>query len=596
MAPSRRFANYPGAREAPAESLAYEHEMGQNPALRGWSMVAAGSLVSNSAYLQKFFWNNAGFDKPKDIPGLEKEVAILNPTVIPLADGTEEAPGVEPELFPAQPKDLPGRYYSTADYHALYKSGEVTPLQVAETLLSLIRPGAKYADAWRWLNEDLVLAAARASAERWATGKQKGLLDGVPFGVKDDVDVEGYVTTVGMKVDESIPFFTRKAAESEWAVRRLEEAGAVMMGKMHMHEIGMDTTGCNPYNGTPTNWYNKSYYPGGSSSGPASALGGGLVPIAVGTDAGGSVRIPPSFNGVYGLKPSHNRLSTRNSSMCDTAPMAATVADLTLAYRTMATPHPTSLFAPSLPPSPSRPKKYIGVPTTWLSAASPPVRAALTPLLTHLTTVLGYTQVPISLPNLRLGQFAHAATCLVEGLSDSRARVAGTGRNHLSLLNSPNKLLLSIGSQTPAASYLSYGQVRAVLMRHLAWLYETYPGLVIVSPTTPVAGWPKAPGDEAYGFSDGNMSMYNMTFCWVANTAGCPAVTAPAGYVEPDQGEGVLPVGVMGMAEWGGEEACLEFARTVEGYVRDVLPGGRRRPGEWADVLGQVKAGGEGGK
>lgn len=209
--------------------------------------------------------------------------------MIPLADPTaseEEAPGVGPELFPAQPEDLPGRYYSAADYHALYKSGEVTPLQVAETLLSLIRPPSKYADAWRWLNEDLVLAAARASTERWASGKQKGLLDGVPFGVKDDVDVEGYLTTIGMKVDKSIPFFNQTATESEWSVRKLEEAGAIMMGKLHMHEIGMDTTGCNPYNGTPTNWYNKSYYPGGSSSGPASTLGGGLVPITVGTDAG----------------------------------------------------------------------------------------------------------------------------------------------------------------------------------------------------------------------------------------------------------------------------------------------------------------------
>lgn len=209
--------------------------------------------------------------------------------MIPLADASnpaEQGPGVSPDLFPAQAKDLPGRYYSAADYYALYASGEATPLQVAEALLSLIRPGAKYADAWRWLDSDRVLSAARASSERWAAGTHKGLLDGVPFGVKDDVDVAGYVTTLGMKVDETVPFLNTAAAESEWAVRRLEEAGAVMVGKMHMHEVGMDTSGCNPYNGTPTNWYNKAYYPGGSSSGPASALGGGVVPIAVGTDAG----------------------------------------------------------------------------------------------------------------------------------------------------------------------------------------------------------------------------------------------------------------------------------------------------------------------
>lgn len=295
----------------------------------------------------------------------------------------------------------------------------------------------------------------------------------------------------------------------------------------------------------------------------------------------------------------HNRLSTRNFSMCDTSPMAATVADLTLAYRVVAQPNPSdavgSLFAPSLPPSPTQ-KKYLGICRPWMDAATPAVRSVLEPLIAHLTSVQGYEPVPISLPHLRAGQLAHAATCLSEGSAESRARVAGTPRenNHLSLLNSPNRLLLSIGSRTPAAEYLSYAQVRGVLMRHLAHLYELYPGMVILSPTTPVAGWPKENGDEAYGFSDGNMSMYNMTFCWVANTSGCPAVTAPAGYVDPERGEGELPVGVMGMAEWGGEEGCLEFARGVEGYVRDVLPGGRRRPGEWADVLGAVGEGGKG--
>lgn len=501
---------------------------------------------------------------------------------------------MEPELFPPQPQDLPGRYYSAADYHALYKSGQATPLKVAETLLGLIRAPSKYADAWRWVNEDAVLTSARASTERWAAGKPKGLLDGVPFGVKDDVDAKGYVSTFGMRVDKSIPFFNKVAAESEWCVAKLEEAGAVLMGKMHMHEVGMDTTGCNPYNGTPTNWFNKSYYPGGSSSGPGSALGAGLAPIMVGTDAGGSVRIPAAFIGVYGLKTSHNRLSTRNSSMCITGPMAATVADLTLAYRTMAAPNPSdpigSLFAPSIPPSPEAAKKYIGICSPWLSAATQPVRDTIGPLITHLQS-LGYETVPISLPNLRLGQLAHAATCLAEGVADARARVAGTARSYLSLLNSPNRLLLAVGSQTPAAEYLAYGQVRAALMRHLAHLFERYPGLVVLSPTSPVAGWAKTEGDQGYGFSDGNMSVYNMTYVWVANTSGCPAVTAPAGYVTPDRGEGEVPVGVMGMAEWGGEETCLEFARVVEAYVRDVYPGGRKRPAEWADMLGAVTDG-----
>lgn len=284
--------------------------------------------------------------------------------------------------------------------------------------------------------------------------------------------------------------------------------------------------------------------------------------------------------------------------MCITGPMAATAADLTLAYRTMAAANPAdpngSLFAPSTPPLPTA-KKYIGICGPWLSAASKPVADTMAPLIAHLAS-LGYENVPVSLPNLRQGQFAHAATCLAESALDARARVKGTSRHWLSLVNAPNRVVLATGDQTPATDYLAYGQLRAVLMRHLAHLYETYPGIVIVSPTTPVAGWPKTAGDEAYGFSDGNMSMYNMTYCWVANSSGCPAVTCPAGYVDPEQGEGKLPVGVMGMAEWGGEESCLAFAQVVEEYVRDVYPGGRRRPEEWADVIGAVREGVKGGQ
>ncbi|KAB5578625.1 amidase signature domain-containing protein [Coniochaeta sp. 2T2.1] len=597
---TRRFANYPGAKEAPADSFAYEFQMGTNPVLRGWPMVIAGSLVSNSSHLQKFFWENAGFSKPKHIPRLEKEVAILNPTVIPLSDGTSQsAPGVEPTLFPAQPEDLPGRYYSATDYHALYSSGTVTPLQVAETLLALVSPPSKYADAWRWIQPDLVLTSAKASTARWESGKPLGLLDGVPYGVKDDVHVAGYVTTVGLKVDPAIPYLTTPATESEDPVLRMEEAGAIMIGKLHMHECGMDTTGCNPRAGTPTNWFNKSYYPGGSSSGPASAMGAGLVPITIGTDAGGSMRIPPAFNGVYGLKTSHNRLCVMNSSMCITGPMAGTVADLALAFRTMAVPDPgnptTSLFAPSIPPSPSSQKKYIGICDPWLAAATPPVRATIDPIISYLETTLGYERVPISLPYLSLGVQAHAATCLSEGAGYARERVKGTGRHPFSLMNYPNRLYAAVGSQTPATEFLSYGQLRAVIMRHLAHLYEKYPGMIILSPTTPIPGWKKTPGDEAYGFSDGNMTMLNLTYVWLANMAGCPAVSCPAGYVDPEIGEGKLPVGVMGMAEWGGEEACLSFARDVEGYVNGVYEGGRRRPEEWADVIGEVKMRGANG-
>lgn len=177
-----------------------------------------------------------------------------------------------------------------------------------------------------------MLAAAKDSTERYAAGKPLGVLDGIPIGVKDDINVEGYISHMGLPIDSSDPFFT-PATKTIWPVAQLQAAGAIVIGKLAMHELGSDVSGCNPHWGTPVNWNNTSYYPGGSSSGAGSALGAGLIPIAVGTDAGGSIRNPSSYAGIYGLKPTLHRAYTMKSSVCVVGPMAATANDLAIAYR-----------------------------------------------------------------------------------------------------------------------------------------------------------------------------------------------------------------------------------------------------------------------
>lgn len=167
------------------------------------------------------------------------------PNVIPIADSPSEQQMLEigPELRLPQPADLAGRFYSVADYHGLYSRGEATPLQVVEALLPLIRrdvePISKYAVAWLQTDVDAVLSAARASTERWQSNKPLGILDGVPFGVKDDIDVKGFVSTMAMKVDGRKDYFQKPASSTEWPVTKLLEAGAIMVGKMNQHEIGM---------------------------------------------------------------------------------------------------------------------------------------------------------------------------------------------------------------------------------------------------------------------------------------------------------------------------------------------------------------------
>lgn len=602
MTPTQRYADYPPAQEA--SYISYKVEEDKNPALRGLPLAIGAAIVTRSQAIQRFLYGNAGFSKLTSLEGLSTHRWRFDPTVIPLAEpGTAPAPPTfEEELLRPQDAGRPGSWASFADYHALYRTGKVTPLQVVEALLPVIDRTAaqptEYSTAWLDIHTDEVLAAARASTERWAAGKPLGVLDGVPFGVKADCEVKGYVNTMGMAVRKEYDYFNRPAAESIWPVRKLEEAGAVMVGKMNQHEIGMDTTGCNAATGTPTNWYNKAYYPGGSSSGAGSSLGAGVVPLCIGTDAGGSIRIPPAIAGQYSLKTSHSRTTVMNSSMCIVGPMASNVADLTIAYRVIAQPDPSdpvrSLFAPSRRPQKGD-KKLLGLCHPWIARADPAVREHFDRAVEYYTRTLGYEAVDIDLPLLREGQVAHGATCLAEAADHARDRVpAGNnkGQHWSDLLYPANQVMTAVGSQTTANDYMKFAQVRATIMSHLAFLFETHgPGLLIASPMMPDVGYAATPGDERYGFTDGNRALRSMTYAWLANTSGCPAATVPVGYADADRGEGKLPVGMLAMGMWGEEERLLAWAAEGERYIRDVHPGGRLRPEGWLDVIGLARDG-----
>jgi Asp-tRNA(Asn)/Glu-tRNA(Gln) amidotransferase A subunit family amidase len=277
--------------------------------------------------------------------------------------------------------------------------------------------------------------------------------------------------------------------------------------------------------------------------------------------------------------------------MCIVGPMAATVADLTIAYRTISQPDPAdptmSLFAASIPPSPSSTKKYIGLCREWIDLAAPEVLAAFNTTVDYLSKNCGYEVVPIKLAYLKEGQWAHAATCLSEATDHARTRVADPKR-WLSLMNHANRLVIGAGSATAASDYLKYGQVRQVIMQHLAHLFEQYPGLLVLSPTTQLAGWPVRPGEQDYGFTDGNITLRNMRYVWLANTSGCPAVSCPMGYAKPVQGDGDVPLGMMAMGEWGEEERLLGFAGELEAFLNGV-GGGRARPAAWVDVLAKAQ-------
>lgn len=181
-------------------------------------------------------WRNAKFDKLKDIKELDEYEPRHDPTVIPILPHSDAEAASINSLPAPKPRIDSNHHYTSADYISLYKSGKLTPSHVAEILIALISkdPNGEHSVAFLESRADLVREGAKASTKRYQEGKPLGPLDGVPVAVKDEVDLKGYKRTLGSKLD-----FTNKDDETAWCVKQWEEAGAIVIGKTNMHEIGL---------------------------------------------------------------------------------------------------------------------------------------------------------------------------------------------------------------------------------------------------------------------------------------------------------------------------------------------------------------------
>jgi Asp-tRNA(Asn)/Glu-tRNA(Gln) amidotransferase A subunit family amidase len=551
--------------------------------------VTATHICSVAAVpgLPYLLWSNAGFSSLRKCKELDDTEPRYDPTVVPISRPGDEVTtnDIDTASQRTPPVGINNQFHAISDFHTAYKNGTVTPIEVVEALLPLIRRDVSqrspHSTAFVDTKVELVRQAAEASTARWKEGKPLGILDGVPFAVKDDVEVAGYKRYIGTSHD----YTEGKKVETSWCVKKVEEAGAVLVGKTNMHELGMDTTNNNPIWGTPLNPYNTSYYTGGSSGGSASAVAAGLVPFAIGSDGGGSIRIPSAYCGLYGLKPSHCRVSITPipeaaKSVTVRGPLANCMADLEISYRVLAQPNPSSFPSSQFKPPKvhAGPRnKVLGIYKPWFDRADPPVQEACQSALTYLQSELGYQIIDISIPLLHQGQLAHAMTILAEGASGHNTSIYD--------LTPANRILMSVAQQTPATDFLLAQRVRNIIMEHLAYLFRKHPGLVIVTPTTPNAGWPIDPADLSHGMTDANMQLKNMEYVWLANFTGVPCIQFPVGYVNGEKGTGTVPVGMSGQGEWGSEDALIEFGFDGERWLREGRAEGKIKPEGWVDVL-----------
>ncbi|KIH90258.1 Amidase family protein [Sporothrix brasiliensis 5110] len=564
----RGYFNYPEPIKGP--DVPYFNGRKSNPALRGPILVVCAYIMEWLGFVRYFVWLNAGFGSLRKIfADIQDYEPFYEPTIVPLPDPGAPEWTKDSRLDLTLPASLPvpaadkypsTRYYTAEDYHNLYLSGKLTPTDVARSLLPLIRkkessageePGPHQV-AFFQSREELVLKAAEASTLRYRKKKSLGPLDGVPTAVKNEYDMDGYKSCLGSVNDYTSDQFEDGSIDC-WSVRKLKEAGCVIIGSLHMVEFGLDTPGNNTNYGTPPNPYNPKYYTGGSSSGCGYAVASGLIPFALGSDGGGSIRIPASFCSVYGLKPTHGRLS----------------------------------FKPVVHSSATS-QRTLGIPRAWFERADSVVRELCLSYIDRLVREHGYETVDIEIPYLIEGQTAHALTVL----TDAAGLLPEYGN-----LTTANRILLALGRTTPSTDHLLAQKLRRLLVNHLSHLWHKYPGMVIMTPTTSCAGWPvRNTNENHWGISDGDTTIRTMEYVWLANFCGLPSISFPAGYAvpegQPNAGTiagpdvvGKVPVGIMATSEWATETDLLRL-----GLDAEVISAERNvRAPNWVDVIGTAQ-------
>ncbi len=438
---------------------------------------------------------------------------------------------------------------------AAVRAGEVSARAVVEATLARIAVVDPVLNAFT----DLTAARARAEADaidaRRAAGTSLGPLAGVPFAVKNLFDLKGLPTRAGSKINRDRPPARRDAT----LVERLNAAGAVCLGGLNMGEYAYDFTGENIHDGPSRNPHDIGHMTGGSSGGSGAAVGGKLVPLSLGSDTNGSIRVPSSFCGIFGLKPTYGRLSRARSfpfvaSLDHLGPFARHVSDLAAAYDTLLGPDPDD---PALAPLPDEPtfggldqpgNLRVAVLGGWFARQGTlQSRGAVA----AAARALGATRT-VELPEVERARAAAYLITMAEGAALHLDRL----RQRPGDFDPAVRERLLAGAVLPAA-WIARAQILRRWFRDRALeLFAEYD--VLIAPATPV---PAPKSGQTTFVLDGremlvrpNIGIYTQPISFI----GLPVVAAPIPLNER------LPVGVQLIAAPWREDLALKAARVLE--------------------------------
>jgi len=441
-------------------------------------------------------------------------------------------------------------------FAARVRSGEMSAAAHVRATLAEIRARNPGINAFTALTEARALAQAERVDRIAADGGDPGPFAGVPFAVKNMFDVQGVTTLAGSRINrEAAP-----ASADATLVSRLEAAGAVLVGTLNMDEYAYGFSTENSHYGATRNPHDPERVAGGSSGGSGAAVGAGLVPLALGSDTNGSIRVPASFCGIWGLKPTYGRLSRAGSfpfvdSLDHVGPLARTVSDLTAAYDAMQGPDARDAACSPTEIDPVVPVLDRGIAGLRIARAvgyfEENAEPAVVACVVEAARALG-SSATIAIPHADLGRAAAFLITASEG-----------GQLHLPNLRTRAQDFeplivdrLRAGALVPAAWYLHAQRLRRWYYRQVMPLFDTVD--VILAPATPRPA--QRIGQEKFSvrgvemLARPNAGLLTQPISCI----GLPVVAAPVGTVD------AMPVGMQIIAAPWREDLCLRVARALE--------------------------------